>query len=277
MMKKLFASRKFWKDLGIVLLNLLVCFAFFMLFYKVYGPIKYTGPHMDMYTVAVNNVFGITGHANNGEVSWEAHITVLEEDKYGRVLFLYDEHNVGYCSRCGNTGDCYGMAYCILQKSDGEFSWFYQDACYMHTFTDDENADLAQLKLRNDWDLPLNLGKCAKAPYTDQKPESAKQIEETVFAEAMRKYLSMKSSGSNNGPNVSWVEYCNTDLDGNACYFVNCWIKSNITGEYLYKDYAVIVRADGTIQREGILQVVTCQKAWDTVQKLKEANGWVYP
>ena len=34
MMKKLFASRKFWKDLGIVLLNLLVCFAFFMLFYS---------------------------------------------------------------------------------------------------------------------------------------------------------------------------------------------------------------------------------------------------
>ena len=40
----------------------------------------YRGDHADLYTVAVNNVFGISGHTGNGEISYDPAIDILETD-----------------------------------------------------------------------------------------------------------------------------------------------------------------------------------------------------
>lgn len=56
------------------------------------GYSKYRGEQVDLYTVAVNNIFGVSGYISNGEVSYDPGITVIETDPYGRVLFFYNEN-----------------------------------------------------------------------------------------------------------------------------------------------------------------------------------------
>lgn len=77
---------------------------------------------------------------------------VLEEDVYGRILFLYTTY---HC-----VTDQEETAVVICQSMDQDYVYFYEDICWMiGEYTED---DIAILKEQNDWEKELNVDKMSK-------------------------------------------------------------------------------------------------------------------
>ncbi len=74
---------------------------------------------------------------------------VLEEDEYGRILFLYTAPNV--------ITDKNETVAIICQKNTKENVYFYENDCYK--LLSENSYDLSQLKQSNDWNQPLNENK----------------------------------------------------------------------------------------------------------------------
>ena len=55
-------------------------------------PFAYSGDYADLYTEAIHSVLGVIGKDRIPEVGWiNPSIKVLEEDSYGRKIFMYYE------------------------------------------------------------------------------------------------------------------------------------------------------------------------------------------
>jgi hypothetical protein len=76
----------------------------------------------------------------------------VEEDSYGRILFVYSAPNV--------ITQKTESALVVCQKLDKEYVYFYEDICYI-PLSDSNNA-IALLKEQNDWDCPLEDTKMSK-------------------------------------------------------------------------------------------------------------------
>lgn len=74
---------------------------------------------------------------------------IVEQDSYGRVLFIYSANHIVTKQR-----EC---AYVICQKYDSDHVYFYEDICYFLGEASEE--EISALKERNDWGLTLNSAK----------------------------------------------------------------------------------------------------------------------
>ncbi len=87
----------------------------------------YSGPHWDLYSVAVNNIFGAAGFGDDGEARPSPDIDIIEVDDFGRVLFFYNEYP-------NYSKQQYRTAIVIMQHHDNsDYRWvyYYQDVCYL--------------------------------------------------------------------------------------------------------------------------------------------------
>lgn len=94
-------------------------------------------------------------------------IQIVEEDQYGRVLFVYETISFMF----GETTDtllCVG----ICQKKSTQDVYFYEDICYLLALGKIEDykslfstEDISELKQWNDWGIPLDETKMTKVDY----------------------------------------------------------------------------------------------------------------
>ena len=258
---------------------------------------SYDGDHEDLYTVAVNNIFGIYGHTNNGEISYNPEISIIEEDKYGRVLFFYNE-------RYGRGAD-YDMAFLIMQKSDDKYVYYYQDSCYFPFFDtsdyfydghDDseeyKNAlepakeQIEELKNNNDWNKNLKLEKCTKTKISNEKPEGDNMslgYEEDLNA-AIYSYAKKNGNKGTDDDPVHSYKYCNRDINGKELYYVYCirsYTNESNEVEYLDNYYAVIISTNDNygidIPEKSIIEITDVTKSYEIIKQLKAQNNWQYP
>ena len=216
---------------------------------------RYDGGHDELYTVAINNIFGIYGHTSNGEISYDPEISVIETDDYGRTLFFYSESY-------GTEPDC-SMAFVIMQASDSKYVYYYQDTCYLPFFATDgefwhgrangdtylQAMELSQelievLKEQNDWNRELDESKFTKSKISIKKPEDKSSISEGNLGLKIYQHARNNGySGSDSYPSCN-IEYCNTDQTGGELYYVSCLFGDvDENGENIWetREYAVIM------------------------------------
>jgi len=103
------------------------------------GGFEYRGDYPELFSVAVNSILGAQGFQEGG---WprpiQPYIRVLEEDNYGRRLFIYTEDvTIGVSS--------YRV---IIQKVEGDYAYFYPHYNFGRGRTDEA---VEALKEANSW------------------------------------------------------------------------------------------------------------------------------
>lgn len=245
---------------------------------------QYRGERVDLYTVAVNSVFGIYGMKSDGERSNSPDIEIVETDAYGRVLFFYGER-YEY-----DTEIHYDMAFVILQKSDDEYAYFYRNDCYLPYFATScdyetaleqvDPAAIEDLKARNDWGRELDEEKCAKAKLVTSKPKGKVAVSKDDIDEIAYPYAKANGYEGTDEETCKRIEYCSTDAYGRELYHVYCISKDeDENGENVFTNfhYAVIVNADGTFSDAPIVWIKDPTESYELIQMLKEQNNWDQP
>lgn len=110
--------------------------------------------YSDLYQQVSSNVLCTNGVYDGQSIE----IDVLEEDSYGRQLFQYSMHVVAtsqYDRIC---------VVAIRQKATLRDVYFYEDAGFLvaEDFSAIDQRAVAELKLRNDWENPLQQEKMSK-------------------------------------------------------------------------------------------------------------------
>jgi len=130
---------------------------------------KYSGPHPDLVTEAINTLLSAKGYFSDGECLNEPYIEIVDQDDYGRTLYKYSENSDfnGYCSGPDPSVSEYSLL--IIQKSTDSEVFFYEDANYL-LFADVENDLLVQEFLNeNDWNEAIDLAKCISYQINTEK------------------------------------------------------------------------------------------------------------
>lgn len=264
----------------------------FIVLFSLVGCYRYRGEHKDFYSVAINNIFGADGNQSNGEAVFDPDIEIIETDSYGRVLFFYDE---GYRSE-------YGTAIVIMQKSENDFVYYYQDICYTPAIlTKDDywrNGDegisykdvfsekeIEALKQANDWNKPLDMEKCTKSPIEDNKDHKGTLgIKEKDFDKPIADYV---TAGGYKGKDTDSIYrfsiLCNTDKYGRELYYVY-GIGSDVKGEgvspdseHQYFEFAIIFNPDKSCPSGNVYEILDPSGYYDDLLEFKKNCGWDTP
>ena len=164
-----------------------VYMAFFIIFTSLLACYpKYEITHPELYTVAVNSLLWNRGYSFSADATIAPDISVVETDEYGRILFQYTEK---YFSQ-----DIAFSSLLILQSSDEEFVYFYEDvnlACkekppYAVEQVKFDQAQIDDLKTKNDWNMPINIDKCVKKRIINEKMDVP--IDDNTFEEVFSSY-----------------------------------------------------------------------------------------
>lgn len=248
----------------------------------------YSGPHLELYSVAVNNIFGADGFGDDGEAPPDPTIDIIEVDDYGRVLFFYNEYP-NYSKQRFRT------AIVIMQRYDNpdDYVYYYQDDCYLpylgnetpypvgyrNFFSED---DVTALKELNDWNKELNLDKCTRAACSHRKPHGALKIKEKEFEKAI-KPVAQKMGYKGDDTIYRYCEYCNTDKYGRELYYVY-GVGRDVYGEGVSTtstdqefEFAIIFNPDKTCPEENVYVLTDKASTFDALKLLKQTAGWNQP
>lgn len=239
----------------------------------------YDGDHPDLYTVAVNNVFGIYGEYSNGEVTKNPDIEVIEVDDFGRVLFFYNELYYTHVN--------YGMAFAISQKTEDGYVYYYQDDCYIPYFDKEQDLDvilknidpsiIETLKERNDWNMEINESKCTKSEFVKKKPEGKVDTFSIEHDKKIEEYAKANGVDESGSFYTNRFEFCNSDTEGKELFYVSgsCAVtdeNGKTTSESFI--WAVIFGTDGNILEGGIVEIIDPRDSHELIKELKAQNGW---
>lgn len=263
---------------------------------RFFDPYRYAGSYPELYTVAVNAIWGASGYLSIGEVVNDPKIEIMETDEYGRVLFCYDEllsyYGKGY--QWDETYRNYYYACLIMQKSSDGYVYYYEDDCCelysVETKMFRENRaveearrkDLSRLKELNDWGKEIDENKCVKKAVVTRN-DGALDISEKTFEKITREYAT-RLGDKGNDTIYRFSIYNTCDKYGRELYFV--WgISRDVYGEGIsptstarYFHFAVIFNPDGSYdQNTCITEIQDIVNFKAELLVLKYANQWNQP
>lgn len=263
-----------------VLLGMTACF-----------PYHYKGNHIELFSVATNNLFGAKGYKVFEFADFHPFIDVLETDDYGRTLFFFTE-DTGQLSP--TSGSAFGTAIFVMQKSDDEFVYFYQDDCYIpyrmpkelnavpENYRDDlPKEQIEKLKEHNDWNKEINLEKCTKAEISDRDPSGKLKAS---LCEPIIKAYAKQNGYKGNDKLFRYDIFCNADSYGRELYYVY-GIGTDVLGEGVsptskiqYYEFAVIFTPDNSCSLETICEVSSDSlDYYEKIVNLKKTAHWDQP
>lgn len=258
---------------SVILCFVLCVFSGCFLLHYLYTYKGYQGEHEDLYTVAVNNVFGAQGHISNGEISGHSQICILDTDAYGRTLFLYSEY-------CATNSKEHSMAFVIMQKSEDGYVYYYPDRCYIPYFGTTDNWEqismeldegyFDQLKEENDWNQEWNEEKTAKTKISNKKPEGSIHIRSYKLDDIIYSYEVRNGHTGRDDSFSKYSIFCEKDRFGRELYYVSAR-SSDFEGVRIY---AVILNKDGTCQKDGIVRIETLMDSAEAIAGIKRACNW---
>ena len=226
--------------------------------------ISYMGEYPELYSVAISTLLGAEGQIYS-EVPMEASLKMVEEDNYGRKLFIYYEER-------GITE--YSLL--ISQKSNEEYVYFYPDYNFIMTsqemsdiglrFTDERiflPEEIEKLKEDNDWNKEINIERCTKVKIVREKeggPIEYKVLE-LVYNELLgdERYVAKYS-----------MEFLIADNYSRSIY---AFYGKN--GDYVI----VLLQPDGSYDEvKSVMKLRQGNyKYQDELKELKELNSWNEP
>jgi hypothetical protein len=236
----------------------------------------YTGP-LDLCNQAGNNIVGIR------EVVGDPCV-IIEEDSYGRTLFLYIGGSIIAAEAEGGSETF--IAILVCQKSDDDYVYFYPDINFtlesyesstsIFRLCEEEQVRIAlaavthkaidQLKELNDWDKPINDDRCTRVEIQTHNGFPATQlIQRSVLEEAY---------GTVALRNEYYVStafyYLSSDSYGRHIFFFRT---DNEDGIYV-NSYVVIFNPDRSYVIEEIKDIWNYQYE---MMDFKAQNNWDKP
>lgn len=223
--------------------------------------------YADLFQVAAYSSFGVT---TSTRLMGMNSIVILEEDFYGRILFLYRDR---YDFSSWFQG-CKGLF--IVQKSEDDTVWFYEDFCYK-TWGGTEEMDWAYvdtLKEKNDWEKPLNEKKMSKLEYDGldycldiphaEESDAGKFITNT---QEFKPFLQFTSESIERSITYSYL--CKDETDQRI--FLACGITEQDDEETYGPYYIYLIRPDGSYECVEINSPFDCNQE---LHDLKVKNNW---
>lgn len=278
------------KVIKILALGAVACFvlyvAFIVLMLYIFSYKGYKGEYKDLYSVAVNNVFAVRGEHSNGEVSFDPKIHIIETDNYGRTLFFYNEYyDYSIDPECD-----YGMAFVIMQSSKDGYAYYYPDKCYFPYFdtTSDWETISAQLepdyfdafKIENDWNSELIEENCAKVKISNKKPKGVLHPKDREFDKIIYLYEMRNGYTGTDSSFYKFSIFSEADRYGKELHYVYGMTKNTLrNGQDVFDtyEYAIIFKADGTCDKNGIIKLSAPADSVAAIHELKENNNWNKP
>ena len=227
-------------------------------------PDDYHGEYPELYSVAIHSLLGTTG-CDFSERKFDSEIMIVEEDQYGRTMFLY------YEGAAIST-----WSFLVSQKSDDNYSYFYPDFNFT-SFTEDDlflakfdfmelynqsDEEIEALKSKNDWDMKIDLDKCVKVEIVRKKAEGP------VQGSAWELYN--KALGDDAHVPHS-IEFFTTDDYGRSIYFGY--------GKPSSERYIVMLfKPDGTYdESKCVMELTDLYSYQDELKQFKDLNDWNKP
>ena len=243
---------------------------------------SYGGEYPDLYTVAINSVIGSVGY-HPGERIFDPEIAILETDSKGRTLFVYNELTSIF-------GDSSLVALCIVQKSDTNWAYYYEDYNYIFANTINEfevnkesqfiyyeyvdipgvwikvdKEKMENLKKQNDWEKEINLNKCVSKQLMTNKKEPT--IEENGLDKIYQNAFKLKNEEV---PSLnSYCTYCYKDN-----YDKHLYLMEHYNVDVQESPYRVVLIEN----KEYIDSIeISGYDFQEKVKRFKEQNGWNNP
>ena len=235
-------------------------------------PQPYGGDNMELYTIAA---FSIPYADRTG-----TKIRTIEEDQYGRVLFLVSFRSSGFYYQ-SEYEKMY--AYAVCQKSDEERTYYYEDDCFLLYLTEDMFTESEQNKLKelNDWDKPLNEAKMTSRQIIEPH-DSKLRATSLGFDKAFSVSLHLKAAFLAEHPVDTdrqhvFYKYLDCDAAGKSVGVVWYWYYSdNDSNDTETEAYFIMVDEDCLLTNKAqIAKITDTLHFQDELKMFKAANNWV--
>lgn len=177
--------------------------------------------------------------------------SILEQDRYGRIMFQYSTNSV-----ITNKKE---TAIIICQAIDSEYVYFYEDICYI--VLDDPDQDISKLKELNDWNRAEGNSKMSYR-------KNHISYDRVIQTDSMLDYQNVRASICEkvNIFESQIREFCILDEDyaGNELYFLRT-IKNETFILLIQKNYNI-----------AVLKIDGHQSVQANLTEFKAENGWNY-
>ncbi len=132
----------------------------------------YHGKDLGLYTEAINSLLWTNGYSFSTDFVKDSEIEIIEEDAYGRILFLYRE-------KYFSGADISFSSLLVCQKSAADKVYYYEDInfiileqeLYTSTLKEFSKNEIDILKIINDWNQELDLEKCIYKDVVNSKEQ----------------------------------------------------------------------------------------------------------
>lgn len=254
---------------------------------------EYKGNYPELYTVAINSIFGLSGSSPGEWVPFPVFLKPWEEDEFGRQMFIY----------------CEGSIYFLLisQASDEEYAYYYDDYNFTHVDVGDypgsggfgykeiddpktlfSDEAVEQLKIKNDWGKEIDKSNCVKAEIVriKKKPEIKKKVFEKLLRE-----VAVERTGWNlhRTKALRFANYFTSDDYGRTICSVSgtAYGKEGKVGILASDDHEsielyllIIFNPDGSYDLDTCVMDLENLKGYnyqDELKAFKEINNWNKP
>lgn len=258
------------KIAGLILIILLLTICFYGC--KDIEPFEYTGNDEDLYTEAVYSILGADGIKMGARQYENPVLEVLEEDSYGRKMFLYSE---GYIM-----GE-YPVFLLISQQTKDDEVYYYPDYNFIirekeivqpqYEGSDPDayiekngqwwkmhfsEKQIEALKSANDWDQEIIINKCIKCSVTKRKedPTNAKE-KKNIYEEVFGKY---EKDGD------CCICYLTKDDDGKMIFLAKNWDEE-------LKDYRIVIKDGESLY---IQKIDNARRYQEELAAFKREHNW---
>ena len=244
--------------------------------------LSYRGAYTDLNCIVTNSILGYYSIDYNT-------IVVMEEDAYGRKMFINWGQSVAALDKFDADKPTYIFCILISQKTEDGFVYYYPD--YNFTIYKVENPkrfnpskeelyqyarnigvedDVEWLKEQNDWEKPIDESKCVSIKVSRRSREYTSRTPPATTEAREKAYKQVAASQDIFYPGLFY--YLTSDSFDRHIYFFRL-----LQNDKTYaKSYVVMFNKDGSYdQTNGIMEITDLWRYHDMLRDFKERNGWV--
>ena len=242
------------------------CTFFYSVYKFLYVDKEYGGEYPELYSVAINSLLGVRGYGSS-EQPFESIIEVIEEDNFGRTLYLYFENN-----------PVSEYSLIISQESDEKHACFYPDYNFVSiSYGDNMGAnhiekakesfsveEIERLKKANDWNMAINKEKCVKVEISHKKSDGP--VNDETVMQLYRKALRADAYDF-----LSSITFFTTDDYNRSIYLGKGTWSSN-------RYVVMLFNPDGSYdENRCLMELSDLNNYQDELKAFKDLNDWNMP
>ncbi len=224
---------------------------------------NYLGEHQDLYTAAIHSILWNNGHSYSADREMDSTIEVLEQDDFGRVMFVYFE-------KYYSGGELSFSALIISQYSTNKHVYYYEDYNFLilkqELYRNDNQftkEDCEKLKFLNDWNKEPNLSKCVSKEIICDKPKIPSDSE--FIEDKIVEHFYLKDKGYN-----LFMDYLTSDSQSNFIIYGSIILLNEEDNKY----FVSYIKGE---EEQTIIEFLSPSNLYEYQQELRDfkiQNGW---